>query len=236
MPDHQTIYHSEADRYDQLVSREDYQGHILKGIQDICPIQSCDVIELGAGTGRITCLVAPLVKSIRAFDESRAMLHLAAAKLQQTSLQNWQVGVADHRQIPVEDSCADLVLSGWSVCYVVVWNPEHWQVELERALKEMQRLLRPGGWIILLETLGTGFETPQPPAHLLPYYQYLETYGFQRSWIRTDYRFDNLLQGEELSRFFFGEETVQKIELNERGVILPECTGIWWLHNAGENK
>ena len=232
MPDHQNIYHSEADRYDQLVSREDYQGHIMNALQQVFTFQGADVLELGAGTGRLTCFVAPLVKSIRAFDQSQSMLDVAVSKLRQTDLHNWHTGVADHRQIPEQDGCADLVLSGWSVCYVVVWDQAHWQVELDRALKEMHRLLRPGGQIILLETLGTGFESPEPPPHLIPYYTCLEAHGFQRTWIRTDYCFDNLQQAEQLSSFFFGEETARKIQVGPRGAILPECTGIWRLQSG----
>jgi len=235
MPDHQSIYLSEAERYDQLVSREDYQGHVLEAIQAIFPLQGADVIELGAGTGRLTLIAAPLVKSIHAFDQSQAMLDLAVLKLGLANLDNWQTGVADHRQIPAGDGCTDLVISGWSVCYVVVWNQAHWQVELERALAEMRRLLRPAGHVILIETLGTGVETPQAPPHLVAYYTYLEDHGFQRSWIRTDYRFDNLQQAQELTRFFFGEETALKIQVDQRGVILPECTGIWHLHIPQEN-
>lgn len=50
--------------------------------------------------------------------------------------------------------------SGWSICYMVVWHKETWQAELGKALAEMKRVLRPGGTIIILETLGTGKDKP----------------------------------------------------------------------------
>jgi ubiquinone/menaquinone biosynthesis C-methylase UbiE len=96
-------------------------------------------------------------------------------------------------------------------------------------LGEMQRVVRPGGTVVLLESLGTGKEQPDPPSELLPYFAYLEAYGFQRDWIRTDYRFKDKAEAESSARFFFGDEMVAKIRENEQGVILPECTGIWWL-------
>ena len=40
--------------------------------------------------------------------------------------------------------------------------------------------------------------------------------------------FESLAEAEELARFFFGDDMADKV-LEEKWVILPECTGIWWL-------
>ena len=229
MPDHKAIYTDSALNYDRLVSREDDQGNLLKAIKEVLPIDGLNVVETGAGTGRLTRLLAPYVGSIAAFDTSEPMLELAAASLSQAGLHNWRTGVADHRSLPVADASADLCLSGWSVCYLVDWNRQDWQKEVSKALAEMERVLVPGGWSILIETQGTGFTTPHPPDHLLAYFQFLNDQGFQSKWFRTDYRFKDAREAKELSVFFFGEEMAQKIE----GVILPECTGLWCKQKAG---
>ena len=82
------------------------------------------VYDLGAGTGRLACLLAPQVKHVRAFDISEEMLRVCREKFVASGLVNWQVDVADHRQLPVDDASADLVVSGWSLSYLAVWNPE----------------------------------------------------------------------------------------------------------------
>jgi ubiquinone/menaquinone biosynthesis C-methylase UbiE len=222
------IYDSQAEQYERLVAREDYQGNILSALRRITPFEGLEVLELGAGTGRLTRLLAPEVHRITAFDLSLSMLQVAASELRNlTDLASWHLAAADHRYLPVRAGVADVVLSGWSICYLVTWNEARWQDELDLALVEIQRALRPGGKIILLETLGTGFERPTAPEHLTQYYRYLEAQGFHPTWIRTDYRFESLAEAEELSSFFFGEELANKV-VQHRWTILPECTGIWW--------
>ena len=222
MPDHPEIYRSQAEQYEALVSREDYQGNILPALQKVTPFSEKDVVEFGAGTGRLTSQLAPLVRSIQAYDISQHMLEVAEAKLQKTNLQNWKTGVADHRQVPAEDLSADVIISGWSVCYIVVDHPQTWQNEIDKVFCEMNRVRRSTGKIILIETLGTGFTQPTPPDHLVEYYAYLKTCGFQHTWIRTDYRFENLDTAKSLASFFFGDEMIKKIESDERGITLPE--------------
>jgi ubiquinone/menaquinone biosynthesis C-methylase UbiE len=236
MPDHEKIYNEHAGQYELLVSREDYQRNILRALDKIRPLDGLDVVELGAGTGRLTCMLAPVVKTIRAFDASQHMLDVAIAKLGQSGLQNWRVEVADHRNLPVADQTADVAISGWSICYIVGRHEERWRDELGQVLAEMKRVLRPGGTIIILETLGTGYETPHPPDGLVAYYAFLEEEeGFSSTWMRTDYRFESLAEAEALTCFFFGESMADKV-ISKDPVILPECTGVWWLRVAGADE
>ena len=222
------IYQTEADRYEALVSREDYQGNIIKALKEIVSPDGLDILDLGAGTGRLTLMLAPLAKSIRAFDASAEMLRVCRERLLASGLSNWSVDVADHRQLPVKDHSADLVVSGWSVAYLYVWNPETWRDELEKWLGEMKRILRQGSFIVLFESLGTGNESPIELEHLKEYYPWLEEKGFQYKWIRTDYEFESIDEAEDLSRFFFGDELAEKIRQND-WKVLPECTGVWWM-------
>lgn len=227
MPDHREIYARHADEYQRLVAREDYQGNILRTLEDIRPLAGLDVVELGAGTGRLTCLLAPLVKRIQAFDLSGHMLSAAAARLARGGWANWRLAIADHRALPAPDGWADLVISGWSVCYLVVEHEETWRAEVGRALREMRRLLRPGGTILILETLGTGYGAPHAPDGLAEYYAFLEAQAFSSTWIRTDFRFESLTEAQTLVDFFFGAEMAKQV-VERNWLILPECTGIWW--------
>jgi hypothetical protein len=55
-------------------------------------------------------------------------------------------------------------------------------------------------------------------------------HGFSRTWIRTDYTFEDIEEAVELTGFFFGEELAHQVDQEHR-VKLPECAGVWWLHN-----
>ena len=164
---------------------------------------------------------------MRAFDLSAHMLKIMREKLRQSDVQSL-TAAADHRCLPIPSHCADLMVSGWSVSYLAVWNPLTWRVELEKWLGEAKRVLRPNSFIVLFESLGTGNEFPIKLDHLKDFYPWLDEAGFQNKWIRTDYKFDSVQQSLEVAGFFFGAEMVDKIKANQ-WEVLPECTGVWWL-------
>ncbi|MCP4143599.1 MAG: class I SAM-dependent methyltransferase [Chloroflexi bacterium] len=227
MPTEKEVYEAHADKYDLLIQREDYQGNILGEIEKRVSLQDLDVVDLGAGTGRLTRLLAPYARTIKAFDSSEHMLGIAAKSLAEMGMKNWETEVADHREIPLDNSSVDLIVSGWSFCYLAVWGGNEWKSALEDGLKEMHRILRSGGMVIIFETMGTGHREPTPPEHLAEYYAWLTEAGFGSGWLRTDYRFESMKEAEELSTFFFGKEMGENV-IQKNWQTLPECTGIWW--------
>jgi ubiquinone/menaquinone biosynthesis C-methylase UbiE len=227
MPSQKQIYLTEAGQYEALVSREDYQANIPRALDEIIHVEGLDVLDLGAGTGRLAGMLAPRVKSMYAFDLSLHMLEVTRDKLRRLGLKNGFAAVADHRALPVASHSADLMVSGWSVSYLAVWNPESWRDELGKWLNEMKRVLRPNSCIVLFESLGTGVESPIELDHLKDFYPWLDETGFQNKWIRTDYKFDSVQECLKIAGFFFGDEMGNKIKQNN-WTILPECTGVWW--------
>src|SRR5688500_1067375 len=107
MPSFEEIYAQHADQSDALVLREDNEGHLLPALNSICPLAGADVIEFGAGTGRLTCLLAPVVGHIEAYDASAHMLSVAEANLRGIGIANWRLAVADNRALPAETDSAD---------------------------------------------------------------------------------------------------------------------------------
>jgi len=209
------------------VVREDYESNLLPAILAIDPLTGKDVIELGVGTGRLTRLIAPIVGSLAATDSSFHMLSFGKTRLKAKGLGDLRFTLAAHQALPFPVEASDLVIAGWSFCYAAIDAGASWERSLENALDEVARVLRPDGKLIVIESLGTGFETPHSPAVLVDYHGYLESHGFRSAWIRTDYCFKDKREAEDLISFFFGDEPLPMWE-TETGVIVPECTGLWW--------
>ncbi|MCZ8511880.1 class I SAM-dependent methyltransferase [Paenibacillus filicis] len=227
MPNHDQIYEHGVLNYHLMISK---QPELVPFIEEIKNIRGLDIVDLGAGTGRLTVPLAPYARSIIALDASEAMLKVAAARLAEAGLSNWTTAAADHRSLPLEDRSADLAVAGWTICYLASSNTPDWRQNLRQMIVEMKRILRPNGTLVLFETLGTGVEKPKPPSFLTAYYAALtEDYGFSHRAIRTDYEFDSPRQAEELTRFFFGDELADRVAAGKASRV-PECAGIWWLH------
>jgi ubiquinone/menaquinone biosynthesis C-methylase UbiE len=230
MPDHERIYQQEAALYDRMIAREDYEGNISSMIAEILPpdAHTLDVLDMGAGTGKLTVLLAPLVKSVVAADASQAMLDVAIGKLRALGCANGSTAVCDHRSLPFPDRSFDIITAGWTICYLTNTDEPDWSHHLHSIMAEIRRVLRPSGTVILFENNGTGSAVPAPPSYLTGYFQALtEAYGFMHASIRTDFRFESPEEAEQLTRFFFDDwlaDRVQAAELQE----VPGCTAVFW--------
>lgn len=230
MPTEREVYQAHADQYERLILSEDYQGNIPKQIARVRNPEGLEIIELGAGTGRLTRDLVKQANHVFASDVSFHMLEKASEILPGLGAGNYLLSVSDMRRSPFPSASADMVIAGWSFCYLAVWGGDQWQHEVDQGIDEAMRLLKPNGTMILIESFGTGAVDPNPPPHLNDYLDYLTRKGFRSDWFRTDYRFSSVEEADEISSFFFGEEMSQKIRQNH-WTILPECTAIFWLQN-----
>jgi len=218
------IYTSRAADYQAMIAAEDADGNLLKVIEALTPLAGRRVLDLGTGTGRLPQLLAGRVQSWIGVDLHRAML----LENQRLKTGNGRLVQADMRALPFPNACADLVTAGWAIGHLRGWYAEDWQTQIGRVLREMQRVVAPGGLLLILETLTTGALVPAPPTPgLAEYYAWLEdTWGFSRQTIRTDYQFASVAEAVARTEFFFGAELAERIKVNG-WARLPEWTGVW---------
>ena len=135
---------------------------------------------------------------------------------------------ADAGALPLPDGAVELAVAGWVFGHLRLWLPDDWRAAIGAAIRDVQRVLSPDGELIIIETLGTGRETPAPPSPALAgYYTWLEEQvGLERSTLRTDYEFADASEAAEVLGFFFGPELAARVQARGDARV-PECTGIW---------
>ena len=123
-------FDSAADVYER--ARPSYPD---EAVQWLLANQPRAVLDLGAGTGKLTRALVGRVETIHAVDPSPNMLAQLASVVPEART---AVGVAE--SIPLPDASVDAVLAAQA------W---HW-VDPERAVPQVRRVLRPGGVLGLI--------------------------------------------------------------------------------------
>ena len=96
-----------------------------------------ELLDLGCGDGKITALIASQIPhgKIVGLDVSESMVQFASSKFSHDERSNLSFVAGDAINLPFEQEF-DVVVS---------FSALHWVVEQERALKEIHRVLVPGG-------------------------------------------------------------------------------------------
>jgi len=115
-----------------------------KALEIASPKLGEDVLDIGCGPGFLLADLAAGVGeegSVLGIDQSEAMISLASRRCQEAKQARIEIG--DAIAIQSDDACFDLVVSTQVLEYVA---------EIDRALCEIARVLRPGGRATLLAT------------------------------------------------------------------------------------
>ena len=124
-PDWAHSFGGVADAYER--GRPTYPAEAVRWMLGEHPLT---VLELGAGTGKLTRVLTDLGHDVQATDPDAAMLQILekevpGARTAQTSAED----------VPLGDASVDAVIAAQAF---------HW-FDLDRALPEVARVLRPGG-------------------------------------------------------------------------------------------
>lgn len=221
------IYETRAEEYDALISAEDADGELDRALSRLVALDGAVLADVGAGTGRIARTFGARARKVHLIERAAPMLEVARRRLEARGDVDFETHLADARALPLNDASCDIAIAGWVFGHFRHWMPEGWEVEVDAAIAEMRRVVRPGGAVVVIETLGTGHSEPRTHEALDEYFERLErTHGFSRSWIRTDYQFADVDTAARVCGEFFGAPLVSKIRANEWARV-PECTAIF---------
>jgi len=102
-------------------------------------------LDIGCGAGHLSFTLAPLLGRMVAFDPSASMLDTVARHAAEHGLPQIETCQGLAEQLPFPNASFQLVATRYSA--------HHW-LQLETALKEMRRVLQPGGWLLLIDVEG----------------------------------------------------------------------------------
>ncbi len=99
------------------------------------------VVELGFGSGTNVPYYPDAVERVYAVDPTLVGRKLAAKRIAASAVPVEFVGL-DGAVIPLEDGSVDCALTTWTLCTIP---------DVDAALRELRRVLRPGGSLVFLE-------------------------------------------------------------------------------------
>lgn len=130
-----------AGQWDKL--RDDLYGTAFTNEAMLALLPGDAVIaDLGCGTGRVAAKIAPWVGRVISVDSSAAMLK--AARDRCDGLANVDLRRGDLSAVPIEDGSCDVAMLLLVLSYVEQAGP---------ALKEVARILKPGGRAVIVDLL-----------------------------------------------------------------------------------
>ncbi|CAD0309927.1 class I SAM-dependent methyltransferase [Xanthomonas hortorum] len=105
------------------------------------------LLDLGCGAGHVSFQLAPLMAEVVAYDLSADMLTVVAATAAERGLTQVRTMQGIAERLPFESGSLDAVVSRYSA--------HHWS-DLGQALREVRRVLRPGGIAAFIDVVAPG--------------------------------------------------------------------------------
>lgn len=131
-----------------LTSAVHAQGKDLQRLTQLLePHAGARLLDLGCGAGHASFTAAARVAQVVAYDLSAQMLAVVEQAAAEKGLSNIQLQQGVAESLPFEDAGFDLVISRYSA--------HHWH-DVGQALREVKRVLKPGGRAIFMDVVSPG--------------------------------------------------------------------------------
>lgn len=137
---------SQASAY--LTSTVHASGRDLQRLAErLASFSQASVLDMGCGAGHASFVAAQNVKQVVAYDLSAQMLDVVAQAAKEKGLTNIATRQGYAEKLPFEDGSFDVVISRYSA--------HHWH-DVGLALREVNRVLKPGGVAIVMDVMSPG--------------------------------------------------------------------------------
>lgn len=156
-----------------LQSNVHAQGADLRRLREwLAADGEATLLDVGCGAGHASFTAAAQVAQVTAYDLSEGMLAVVAQEAEKRGLNNITCAQGPAEVLPFGDNHFDIVISRYSA--------HHWH-DMQAALMEIRRVLKPGGRFIMMDIASPGkaildvwlqtIEMLRDPSHIRNYSQ-----------------------------------------------------------------
>ena len=213
--------------YDRFSERQDGYDAVAQHMQSVAGgLPGKVLLDVGAGTGRYARRFAPEMAAVICTDPNAQMLRFAERRATELGHSNVTFHQAPAQELPLDGNSVDVVLAAHSLNAIgarelkdntLVGPPlEQRYAEKRKAMAELFRVLRPGGWLFSLASspdqyggelceIILGANQPEWSRGKARFLNWLtEEYGAESVQLRCDWAFESVDEAAAVFGFVYG--------------------------------
>ncbi len=189
----------QKDLFGLMAQAIDPEERIPKAMQTAAPIQGRVLLDVGAGVGDRTIQYARVASHVYALEPDVKALPMLRGRIKSARVSNVTVVPASAASIPLDDASVDVAYATWSYFFGPGSEP---------GLREVERVVRPGGDIVIVQNYGrdelstfwAAFES-----ECETWSDWFATKGFTCQVVDTVWRFSTLEDALAVLTFLWGQ-------------------------------
>jgi len=131
--------------FELMAQAIDPEERIPAAMQTLAPVEGRVMLDVGAGIGDRTIVYARVAAHVYALEPDPTAQSLLRGRVKSSGAANVTVVPAGVASIPLEDNCVDVAYATWAYFFGPGSEP---------GLREVERVLRPGGDFVVVQNYG----------------------------------------------------------------------------------
>jgi SAM-dependent methyltransferase len=204
----------------------DRAGRIEGAMAALHAFEGADLVDVGCGTGfhlpRFEALGCASVVGVEPYPPL-----LSVARQRVSGMPRVRVAEGVAQSLPLADDSVDVAHARWAYFFGAGSEP---------GLRELQRVLRPGGTAYVIDndatrsTFGRWFTRAYPTYDPVAVERFWARQGWSREQLTIEWTFDSRADFEEVVRIEFPETEAEGILAEHPGTGVDYAVNVWWRH------
>jgi ubiquinone/menaquinone biosynthesis C-methylase UbiE len=136
--------HEKPERYDIIAEIFGTTEIEIKNILNFIDFKDKIVLDVGAGTGRLSIPISKIAERVCAIDPEEEMLNSLKEKIKKYRIKNIEIKRGTAEKIPYSDNYFDCVICAWILHYI----------DYKKTIKQIKRVLKKDGYLVFLDHNG----------------------------------------------------------------------------------